>query len=458
MKNVVFLNPPLESYRNIMRNFDCATESKGYYLYQPYDFLVLSSRISSKHNLKFVDCIADKISYSKCFEEINVESLDLIVVSVAQTSFNSDLNFLKKLRSKTKATILVFGDIFFSDHCDEKVLSIVDGIIENPCEIDLDTFLDGHVNGLKNRSSYKGSKLKQPKQIFLKDTKHELFLNKRYSWPFTRHLTYTSIFTAWGCPYSCSYCILSKFPNLWRDYSEVLVEMDKVKSLGIKEIFVADRSFGLPYKNVINLLDGMIDRNYRFKWSTYMHPNQYRPELLEKMRQSGCHTIIVGIENSDLKLLKDFGRHVTDNRLRDMIYHARELGIDVCGDFIFGLPGQSEDEILKSINLSIEMKLDYASFNIATALPGSSLHQSLNSNEKDIVANGSYDSFNINKDISFSELSALRLLELRDYAVKRFYFRPSYILKKLFKINGPEHLLVQFLEFLYILKKSIYKM
>lgn len=58
---VSFVNPAVSPFRKIMRNFDCATESKGNYLYQPYDFLLLSSRIPPAWDLQFIDAVARKL-------------------------------------------------------------------------------------------------------------------------------------------------------------------------------------------------------------------------------------------------------------------------------------------------------------------------------------------------------------------------------------------------------------
>ena len=94
---------------------------------------------------------------------------------------------------------------------------------------------------------------------------------------------------------------LSRFPNIWRHYQEVLTEMEHIKKIGIEEIYIGDRSFGLPRKNVISLLKEMVERDYGFSWSTYFHPNQYDPELFDLMVESGCHTVIIGVESADIK-------------------------------------------------------------------------------------------------------------------------------------------------------------
>ena len=46
----------------------------------------------------------------------------------------------------------------------------------------------------------------------------------------------------------------------------------------------------------------------------------YRPELLEKMRASGCHTLIVGFDSADLSQLRRYGRiHAMSDGLRHYV-------------------------------------------------------------------------------------------------------------------------------------------
>src|SRR5690606_31061651 len=299
-----------------------------------------------------------------------------------------------------KSTLYVFGDILIEKGPAEIIQKFVNGILTSPVIIDFEVPQEG----LRSDEFYERVNLKAPQKIELKNIRHDTFIHKAYRWPFARYYQYTTIFTAWGCPYSCSYCIMSKFPNYWRDSQEIIEEMEQVKKLGIREIYIGDRSFGLPYNNVVALLDKMIEKKFHFSWSTYFHPNQYRPELLDKMKQSGCHTIIIGIESKDQTSLKDYSRHVRQDQMSSLLEHAKRIGIEVCGDFIIGLPHDDRKSVEETIRYSQKIGIDFASFNVATPLAGSDIRKLAISMGK-MKEDDQFDSLGKNAVVSVSNLS-----------------------------------------------------
>ncbi len=461
---VCFINPPITPYRLIMRNFDCATESKGNYLYQPYDFLLMSAKVPEHWPLLFIDAVADKLSDDAVLRQVRDDAPEVIVCALAATNWKQDLGFLKRLRGEFPAArLLVFGDLFIEDHACREVEKYCEAVLTSPVMFEfslLEKLSDEGLRqfegaGIRQDQFYQRKDLKNPVEFSLQRVRHELFLHPRYRWPFARHFRYTTVFTAWGCPYSCSYCILNKFPNYWRQSEEILEEMKQIHQTGIREIYIGDRSFGLPTANVKKLLEEMIANQFHFSWSTYFHPNQYSPELLELMKKSGCHTIIVGVESKNLNSLKQFGRHVRQDQFFQMIEHARKLQINICGDFILGLPKENRDDIEETIAFSRELGLAYASFNIAAPLAGSSIRQEAQSiglmkdNEEE------FDSFGRNKIVSVCGVSDKELRSLRNKAVMSFYFRPGYLLKRLSHIKNWEHFLIQYQEAQSLLLKSL---
>ena len=198
----------------------------------------------------------------------------------------------------------------------------------------------------------------------------------------------------------------------------------------------------------------MIAKDLTFSWSSYFHPNQYDPELLELMKKSGCHTLIIGIESSDLELLKSFGRHTKKDRLQSLITHAKKLGISICGDFIIGLPGQTYKEVLDTIDLSIGLDIDYASFNIAAPLPGSSIRENAIKSGQIPKDFRGVDSLGKNGVLDSNLLSQQEIIELRNLAVRRFYVRPRYILKRIRGISSFQHFWIQLSEGYELLKKT----
>lgn len=462
---VLFINPPLTNRRKIWRNFDCSTESKGNYLYQPYDFLLMSGRLPEQWPLTVIDAIADDLSVETAHAEVQRADAELIVLAMAETSWADDKQFLTDLRRQyPERLILVFGDILIEDSAAEEVAPLVDGILVSPFLVYFSDF-DGMlrtdladrrsvIRGLRTDDYYRRKDMKRPQELSLGLPRHQSFMHPRYRWPFARHFKYTTIFTAWGCPYSCEYCILSRFPNIWRPHPEVIAEMEHVKELGFNEIYIGDRSFGLPHDNVMALLRQMISAGFGFSWSSYFHPNQYDPELFDLMVDSGCHTVIIGVESADIEGLKKFKRYMRVDKFENLLQHARRRGVDVCADFIIGLPGETQGAIEETVRFSKGLDIQYASFNIATPSPGSSIRRTAIEDGRITEEDHHYDSFGKVNALSSDQVSAGQLVDIRNKAVRQFYMRPKYLARRIIGIKSWQHFMIQAGEAVQIFKRS----
>lgn len=460
---VIFLNPAITPYRKIMRDFDCAGESKGNYLYQPYDFLLMSGFVPKEWNFLFVDAVASKLSHDEVLMTLKTEQPDVIVCSVAGINWGQDLETVKTIRSHfSEAKLFIFGDLFIDEHPRQEVLPYVDGIFSSPVQFNFKQLEEKDFSYKEHEGFYYGKNwplknLKAPREIQVPMPRHEDFHHKAYRWPFAKSFYYTTITTAWGCPYSCSYCILNKFPNYWRDYKEIIRELQYIKLLGYREFYMGDKSFGLPVQNVMDLLDEMIRLNLNLSWSTYFHPNQYSARLLNKMKSAGCHTIIIGVETKDLKVLKNYGRHVREEQFQELIVHARKIGMEICGDFILGLPHDNKKSIKELIDFACDLGIEYASFNVATPLPGSSLRELALTSQKISESDQHFDSSGHNSVVAFGEIMPADLKKYREEAVKRFYLRPGYLINRLTRIRDLEHLMIQIEEGKELLRARIRK-
>lgn len=464
---VSFINPAISPYKKIMRDFDCAGESKGNYLYQPYDFLLMSAFIPKSWGFQFIDAVAARISHEASAKLLKNKNPDIIVCSVAGINWIQDYATVKKIREDhPEAFLFIFGDLFVDEYPRKEVFPWVDGIFSSPLLFDFSC-----LTKCKNRQEFKAAEheafypenyiapknLKAPRQISIPLPRHEVFTHRAYRWPFSKSYRYTTVFTAWGCPYSCSYCILNKFPNYWREYKEIIQEMIEVKKQGYQEIYIGDKSFGLPLSNIVSLLDEMIRLELNLSWSTYFHPNQYSKKLLDKMKLAGCHTIVIGIETKDVKQLKQYGRHIKAEQFKELLDHAGKIGMEICGDFIIGLPHDTKESLDDLIDYACELKIDYASFNVATPLPGSAIRELAIKTNKLKHQDQQFDSSGNNNIFTLTDLTNKEILAFRDRAIKNFYLRPSYLLRRLVGVRSIEHLKIQMEEGWHVLWAAFFK-
>jgi radical SAM protein (TIGR01212 family) len=69
-----------------------------------------------------------------------------------------------------------------------------------------------------------------------------------------------------------------------------------------------------------------------------------------------------GIQSSNDETLKRINRGHDFENVKETILKTKELGLNVCGHLIFGLPGENQEDMLKSVEDSINLGIDSIKF------------------------------------------------------------------------------------------------
>ena len=88
-------------------------------------------------------------------------------------------------------------------------------------------------------------------------------------------------------------------------------------------------------------------------------------EVLEYLKELSTKTevwIEYGIQSSNDETLKRINRGHDFKNVVDTIQKTKNLDLNVCGHLIFGLPGESRDDMLKSVKDSIDLNIDSIKF------------------------------------------------------------------------------------------------
>lgn len=455
---VKFLIPPSPGNRRIVRLIECSHESKAAYLPQPNDFLIISSLLSDSDTASLVDATAGKFGLRRFVELAkNGETPDLIFFAFASVVWEEDLKAFEAVREAFPATpIYLIGDIFLEDEYLSFILPRCAGVVFIPYLLDLQAMAArpgaADLPGLR-RPGEQREVMRTPVEVKSGVVRHGLFLDGGYHFPFARRFKFATLTTVWGCPFACNYCNMRALPPVVRRVDDVERELLALERLGVRELYVYDRSFGFPQEMALELTRRMAER-FSFSWSSYFHPQLYTPELLESMRRAGCHTIIVGVESADVERLALFGRVVERAKLDALLAHAERLKMDVCADFIIGLPHEEEEAILDTIAYARDLPVQFISVNIAAPLPGSGIRKSLNAEGRMVFGREGFDTLGRSGVIPVSSMDVGRLYELRTLALRRFYLRPSYLWGRLRRTSSPEHLLLQLRQALALFRKS----
>ena len=457
---IVLIIPPSPDHRQIIRMIDCSHESKANYLWQPNDFLILTSLLQPSDDVSLIDGTADRLADADFWRAVQRAPGDLAVFALSSVCWNSDYAYFTQFRRLfPNLPCYVMGDIFVEQDYQQLILKECDGIIVQPYLLQLEQMrtrqrpLPGVLTDVPGDLARGAPK----KTTLLEKTaspRHALFFNSRYRFPFAKRFRFATVTVTWGCPFTCSYCTDARFPPAVRGYADVLNELAELEKLGVKELFFADKVFGYPTNNSMPLLEEMA-RRFRFSWTCYFHPQLYQEQLLNLMHAAGCHTIITGIDTLDLPSLQQYHRIVHQEKLDALLAHANRSNMSICADFIIGLEHETEADILKTLAGALQLPLDFASFNIATPLPGSTIRANAQQAGKLRFGQDGFDTYGRNDVLGNPHITGARIKQLRRQAIVSFYLRPAYLWRRLRKTSSFEHLLLQCLEMLFVFSEGI---
>jgi anaerobic magnesium-protoporphyrin IX monomethyl ester cyclase len=111
----------------------------------------------------------------------------------------------------------------------------------------------------------------------------------------------------------------------------------------------------------------------------------------------------------------------------------------VTGFFLLGFPGETLEEMQKTVDLALELPLDRAQFNNFMPLPGSAIWEQLRREGR--LGNLDWSRFFVH-DVAYCE-EGIRPIQLKQFqrrAYLRFYLRPRIMLSLLGEIRSLSHL------------------
>ncbi len=198
---------------------------------------------------------------------------------------------------------------------------------------------------------------------------------------FYRNKRFAPIFTSRGCDRTCSFCAAHGVMGRRirrRSVAHVVEEIEMlVRQYGVGEIQILDDNFTADKGYVIDFCKKLIDAGLRIAWSC---PNGIRidtldEEMLNWMKRSGCYSVFVGIESGSQRVLDLMRKGLKIVQIEKTICLIKKIGFFTTGFFILGYPGETEQEMERTIRFARGLPLDAADFSNFMPLPGSEVFE-----------------------------------------------------------------------------------
>jgi radical SAM superfamily enzyme YgiQ (UPF0313 family) len=459
MKRVLLLNPPADP--PVARDYYCGHFTKGRYYWPPLDLLVMSGILSGQFEVQVLDAVVERLAPDEARARIAALSPDAVLALTAAVSWSDDMAFLSRLQAERPLPMLISGDYARAEP--EAVLAHgagIEGVLLDFTENDAGAFLAGE-RGPGLRHVYTRADSGAPRfegaGVFRYPTpRHKLFPLKRYAMPLSLHHPAVPILTDFGCPFACDFCFMERVQHKLRDVDSVVAELVTLRELGIRELFLADQSFGShgAHAREVCRVIREVGRG-RFTWTASMRADAADPDLLQALRKAGCHTLMLGVETPSQEVLDAHRKRMTTEQVREAFALARSAGFRTLAHFILGLTGENEASLERLVEFAIALDPDVASFNVAAPVWNTSFGDRVR--EKGWLLAGGVEIAGPGAAPVWEqpELPVRTVLRLRDEAVRRFYMRPGYIMKQLTRVRSTYQLRTLFREGLGMLRNRL---
>jgi len=267
-----------------------------------------------------------------------------------------------------------------------------------------------------------------------------LLPNEKYHMPFFEGEPFATIIPTRGCPWKCTFCRAGK---VWggriraRSSENVIAEIVEMKrTLGIRNVVFMTDSLTLDKRWVNRFLDGVLEEGLQFRWICNSRVDAVDLEMLKKMKRAGCLLVSYGLESGNQAILDAAKKRIKLEDSRNAIRLTRKAGLLSMAYFIIGLPGETAETIEESIRFARELEPDYVNFHVATPFPGTELYDIAHKNGW--LATDDWNQYEEEGSavLRTEALTAQDLVSAQRRAMRKFYLRPSRILKELARLRN----------------------
>jgi len=467
--DVLFIHPNASKkiYQDLSKSFSA--------IEPPIWAALLANHVRTKgYSVKILDCEAERLNTASSAEIINYHAaaLNVIVVYGQQPSASTQNmqgvhDLLEELREKfpNNKTLLVGlhpSAVSRKTLKEEKVDFVCQG--EGPHTITtlLKTNMDNpaelqQVPGLWYRDGEQIKFTTPAPVISQKDLQKEL---PGMAWdllPMDKYRTsnwhamsnddvrepFASLYTSLGCPFKCSFCCINapfgnnnlenSFGNpsfrYW-DPDFIIGEFDKIHKMGIKNVKIADEMFVLNKRHFMEICNRLIERDYNFNIWAYARIDTVKEQYLQTLKKAGVNWLALGIESGNKNVRGDVVKgKFTEVNIRELVKKIQDAGINVIGNYIFGLPEDNLETMEETLQLALDLQCEFANFYCAMAYPGSKLF--LEALKENWELPESYVGFSQHayetKPLPTKHISAKEVLKFRDEAFQRYYNDQGYL-------------------------------
>ncbi len=456
MARIMLIEPGTETKEGVMRILASIGTNKVNWKFPPLDLLGVGGilRKNGIEDFVILDALNLELTHEQTKEFIKKERPEFVVFTFTVYTIKNDMKvatLAKEVSPDIKTLAINFAaesypGVFLEDFPDVDYVAYHEP--EYPVlELINSGYRPEKVSGIYYRNNGKVKKNPERTLFNLDDIgimPHDKIPIKIYRSPYQKRSPMSATSFSRGCINMCTHCIGSRYLSLYkgghakgghvriRSHESCLEELRLLQSLGVKELRFFDGELTADMDWAEALFEKMIEEKLDITFSCNVRADTVRNGLLKKMKQAGCHLVSIGIDSVDQDILDNMKKNLTPAEIAHAIELIKKHGFRLTTYTTFGHKGETRETMLKTIDFIKRVNPDLASFTIAVPVIGTEFYNYLKENHllDESAPLDKYDP-NLPPVYSYPQLSSKDMYNIAMYGYRSFYFRPSYILKRL---------------------------
>jgi anaerobic magnesium-protoporphyrin IX monomethyl ester cyclase len=195
-----------------------------------------------------------------------------------------------------------------------------------------------------------------------------------------RHGYYSmNMVTTRGCPYHCNWCAKPIWGQRYnvRSPQNVVAELKWLKETYQPDhIWFADDIMGLKPKWLQQLADLVEQHDARIPFKSLQRVDLLvRGDTVEALKRAGAKTVWVGAESGSQQILDAMDKGTRVEQIYEAARRMRAAGIEVGFFLQFGYPGETREDIEKTLQMVRDCRPDDIGMSVSYPLPGTKFHE-----------------------------------------------------------------------------------
>lgn len=333
---------------------------------------------------------------SDVFKESNPRAVGIMFLTPAQSVVEKIAAIIKKIN----ATIPVIVGGHHPTFCSTDILSNshIDFAIKGEGEIPLLKLVNEIISGSHNWLAVPNLAYRNAAG-FIRSTKDADFVSDLDSLPFAArdrvlHCDYQAyrthyLYTARGCPYTCTFCSDS---SMWRhkirrrSVEHVIAELRMLKAeYDPAFIDISDGTFTYDQKYLKKFCELMIAEDLNLMWRCTARYDNLSPDMLKLMKKANCFGLYFGLESGSNRILDAVNKKTTLAQISEVSKMVQDSGIISMASVLMGLPEEKPEDVEQTLELMRGLDCDLFDINCYVPLPGTKLFNDMNQKEYDRI-------------------------------------------------------------------------